>query len=377
MTLGNFRCCSQIFNTSVCTRADKHIIDLNVSHWCSWSQSHIFKRFFSCFTLVICFKISRIRNARIDVSSHARASSPSYLRDQCINVEIYNTIIFSTFVSCKLLPLSNSLFICFILRCMLTTLQIIESSFVRCDQTCSCPGFDRHIADSHPLFHCKLTDSFASVLDNISGSKVCAVLCNNAKDQVFCRNTWFTLTYKTDFQSLGFSLLQALCCHYVFYFTCTDTECKRTKRTVSRSMAVAANDRFTRVSKPELRAHNVNYALINRIEVIQSNAKITAIFRQRVDLLLRNWIFDVETIFSRYVVIHCRKGKLGTTHLASAQSQAFKGLRRSYFVYKMKIDVQNARLALFLINNVIVPDFLIHCLFNSHFRIPPKKRIQP
>ncbi|MNI37836.1 hypothetical protein D3C73_919510 [compost metagenome] len=132
---------------------------------------------------------------------------------------------------------------------MLTTLQIIESSFVRSNQARSCTSFNGHVADGHPLFHGKLANRFASVLDNITSSKVRAILSNNAQNQVFCSNTWFALTHKTNFQSLGFRLLQALSCHYMFYFTSTDTECKRTKRTVSRRMAVTTNDSFTRMGK--------------------------------------------------------------------------------------------------------------------------------
>ncbi|MMZ61619.1 hypothetical protein D1872_237780 [compost metagenome] len=104
-------------------------------------------------------------------------------------------------------------------------------------------------------------------------------MSNYAQNQVFCSNAWFAFPNKTNFQCLGFRLLQALSCHDMFYFTSTDTECQRAKCTMSGGMAVAANDSFTRMSKAKLRTHNVNYALINRIQIIQSYAKIAAVFR--------------------------------------------------------------------------------------------------
>lgn len=42
----------------------------------------------------------------------------------------------------------------------------------------------------------------------------------------------------------------------------------------------------------------------------------------------------------------------------------------------MQIDVNNARFALFLINHVIIPNFLIHRFFAAHF-FHPTQGIEP
>ena len=59
-------------------------------------------------------------------------------------------------------------------------------------------------------------------------------------------------------------------------------------------------------------------------------------------------------------MVHCRDCKVRTTHLAARHSQAFESLGRSHFVDKVQVDVNQARLPLFLVNNVGIPDFLEH-----------------
>ncbi|MNG07964.1 hypothetical protein D3C84_912920 [compost metagenome] len=155
-------------------------------------------------------------------------------------------------------------------------------------------------------------------------------------------------------------------------FTCADTKCKRTERTVSRRVAVAANDRFAWVSQTDLRSHNVNDALVDIVEVKQFYAEVFAVLCQRVDLLLRNRVRNVETVLRWNVVVHRSKRQLWTAHLAARHAEAFKSLWRRNFVYQMKVDINYAWFAFFCMNDVIVPNFLKHRSFFRH-RVSPRK----
>ncbi|MOA16771.1 hypothetical protein D3C78_1370010 [compost metagenome] len=132
-------------------------------------------------------------------------------------------------------------------------------------------------------------------------------------------------------------------------------------------MAVTANDSFTRVRQADLRSHYVYNALIDIIQVEQSNTKISTVFRKCINLLLGNWIFNIKTILGRNVVIHCSESQLRTANLAVTEAKSFESLWRSYFMNQMQIDINNARFTFLLMNNMIIPNLLKHCLVAHNF----------
>ncbi|MNC54523.1 hypothetical protein D3C75_1040090 [compost metagenome] len=138
---------------------------------------------------------------------------------------------------------------------------------------------------------------------------------------------------------------------------------------MSRCVAVAAYNRFTWMSEAQLRSHNVYNALVNRIQIVQLHAEITAVLRQCVNLLFGDWICNVETILRWHVVIHRCKCQLWTANFTTAQAKSFKCLRRCYFVHQMQVNIQNAWFSFFLMNYVIFPNFLKHRFFTHHFHL--------
>ncbi|MNM91585.1 hypothetical protein D3C81_1038880 [compost metagenome] len=201
---------------------------------------------------------------------------------------------------------------------ILTSAKIFKCSFIRCNQSRSRSTFDGHIADCHALFHGQLTNSFPCVLDNITCSKVSTILGNNPKNKVFRSYAWVAFTHEAHFERLRFSLLQALCGHNVFNFTCSDAESQSTECSVRGSMAVTAHDSFTRMSKTKFRTHNVHNALINGIKVEQSHSEVTTVLGQRINLLFGDWISNIKAVLSRNVMVHSGKSKLWSAYLASA-----------------------------------------------------------
>ncbi|MNN18614.1 hypothetical protein D3C81_1318280 [compost metagenome] len=111
-------------------------------------------------------------------------------------------------------------------------------------------------------------------------------------------------------------------------------------------------------------------ALIDRVKIIQSNAEITTVLGQRVNLLFGNRIGNVKAIFGWNVMVHRSESQFRTAYLAAAETKSFKCLRRSYLVYEVQVDIKNARFAFLLMNYVVIPNFLIHCLFAAHVHSP-------
>lgn len=104
-------------------------------------------------------------------------------------------------------------------------------------------------------------------------------------------------------------------------------------------------------------------ALIDVVQVKQLHAEISTVLGKRVDLLLGDRIGNVETVFRRDVVIHCRERQIRTAHFAAGHAKTFERLRGSHFVNQMKIDVNNAWFARFRMNDMVIPNFFSIIVF--------------
>ncbi|MNZ94524.1 hypothetical protein D3C78_1136350 [compost metagenome] len=191
-------------------------------------------------------------------------------------------------------------------------------------------------------------------------------MCDNAKDKVLCCNARLARAVKANLHCFCLGLLQALRSKNMLNLACTNTERQCAKSAMRRSMAVAANNCFARVCQTKLWSHNVNDTLIDAVQIIQLHAKILTVLSQRINLLLRDRVSNIETPFCRNVVIHRSERQIRTANLAARHAKSFECLRRSYFMYKLKVDINNARLTFFLMNDVIFPNLLEHCLFRHY-----------
>ena len=123
-------------------------------------------------------------------------------------------------------------------------------------------------------------------------------------------------------------------------------------------MAVAADDRHPRQGNPQLRANDVDDALLRRVHIKQWNAKLAAILLQRFNLPGRNRVGDRKAPRSgRDVVIDRSHRAQRLPHRSSRSPQTVEGLRRSHFMHQVQIDVEKRRLAFRGSDHVRIPDF--------------------
>ena len=94
---------------------------------------------------------------------------------------------------------------------------------------------------------------------------------------------------------------------------------------------VAADDGHAGLGDAELGADDVDDALLARVDVVELDAEVGAVFAQRGDLRGRDLVDDVEAAFDGggHVVVDGGDAAIGAAHLAAGEAQAFKGLRET------------------------------------------------
>jgi hypothetical protein len=152
----------------------------------------------------------------------------------------------------------------------------------------------------------------------------------------------------------------------VLDFAGADAERESTECAVGAGVRVAADDGHAGLGDAEFGADDVDDSLLARVDVVELNVEVGAVFAQGVDLRGGDLVEDVEASFNGggNVVIDRGDAAVGATDFAASETEAFKGLGRRDLVEQLKIDVENRRLALRLDDYVLLPD-----LFEKRFWI--------
>ena len=98
--------------------------------------------------------------------------------------------------------------------------------------------------------------------------------------------------------------------------------------------------------------------LLRRMHVKETYAKFRAVPAQSFYLCGSNWVSDISSarISGDIVVYRCDR-ELRTSYAPPIQLESLKSLRRSYFVYQVKIDIQECGFASLLSDDMRMPDF--------------------
>src|SRR5271170_3956294 len=123
-------------------------------------------------------------------------------------------------------------------------------------------------------------------------------------------------------------------------------------------MRVAADNRHAGLCDTELRTDHVDDALVLRIDVVELDAKVSAVLAQGMNLFGRYLIRDDEAMVfdRRHIVVDRGHAAIGPADGAASESQSLKGLRRRDLVDQMEVDVQDRRFAFGRGDYVGIPD---------------------
>src|SRR5271156_686361 len=103
------------------------------------------------------------------IRNHLGARSPSYLRDECGEVQVELAVVDSSRVGSERAPRLNQTIKFCTLGNEWAVFQVIECSLVRRDEPGARARLNRHVANRHALLHRKPADGLAGILDDIAG----------------------------------------------------------------------------------------------------------------------------------------------------------------------------------------------------------------
>src|SRR5437588_9573530 len=176
-------------------------------------------------------------------------------------------------------------------------------------------------------------------------SAVSADLPNNPERQILRCYTFRQLSAHTDQHGLRLALRQTLSGQHVLDFRGPNPKRQRSKSSMCTRMAVAADNRHSRLRQPQLRPDYVDDTLLRRIHVEQWNSEFFAVLLQGLNLTGSNRISNRCAARSgRNVVIHSCDRAMRLSNLAPSRPQPIKSLGRSYFVHQVKVDIQERQL---------------------------------
>src|SRR5699024_4484093 len=236
------------------------------------------------------------------------------------------------------------------------------------DQSCACTAFDGHVAHCHAAFHRQLPYGFTRIFNDMACAEFLSEFCNDRQDQIFRSHTRCHGTIHPDIHRPGFGLHQRLSREHMLDLTRTDAESKGAEGSMCGCMTVAADDCPARLGESELWPDDVDDALVWMVHIGKPDAEVGTVFSECLHLFLRNFIFDDIPVPGRNVVIHRGICQVRTPDFAVIQAQAFKSLRRSHFMDKMLIDIDQIRLIRLRMHYMIFPDFFNNCF--SHIITP-------
>ena len=139
------------------------------------------------------------------------------------------------------------------------------------------------------------------------------------------------------------------------------------ERAMGGGVAVTADDGGARQGETLLRPDDVHDALtdIHHRQIL--DAKLLGVGFERLDLDAALLVGDAAGAVRRgHVVIGHGQRLFRTAHLAAGHAQTFKGLRARHFVHEMPVNVEQAGPVFTGLDNVVVPDFVIHCAGAGH-----------
>jgi hypothetical protein len=177
---------------------------------------------------------------------------------------------------------------------------------------------------------------------------------------------------------LRLGLDQRLRRQHMLDFRGADAVGERAERAVGRGVAVAAHQGDAGQRKALLRPDDMDDALALIELVVIFEIEQFRILGEVGDLrfALRVWIGQIA-IGRRHVVVDDKQRLIRRMHLAAGEPQAFERLRARYFVDNVAVDINERGAVGLLLDQMIVPDFIVERARLGHGRKLAKLRRLP
>ena len=164
-----FSCFAQIAESSVSATSNKTNVDRSSLKRFSWSQIHVFISFY-CDRFFAFGQTFGSGNGLSYSYSLAWGYAPSYRRFDLSSIKSNYIVVFCVAIALNTLPPSNCSIPVRSARGEISTFKIFVSSCIGVNVSATRTTFDRHITDSHPLFHIHGCKSRASIFVSVTYS---------------------------------------------------------------------------------------------------------------------------------------------------------------------------------------------------------------
>ena len=268
-----------------------------------------------------------------DPHSHTRISSICYHRFDIGSIKQDLFVKHGIIAALQRLPIGNRLVPIFAARSIFTSFEISKCCFVRSDHTTTGPHFDRQIAQSQTTFHRQTANRRSSIFNEITGRTAGRHFRHEIEGDILRRYPFSKIAFHTDTHGFRLCLQDTLGSHHHFHFTGSDTESDSTDCPMGRGMRVATDNCHPRQGQSAFRTYHMNNTIPFIHHSIMSQTEFGSVFCQRIDLVLRNRIFD------RFILIMCRRvmvrhtiDTFRTERFQTTCTHTGKGLRTGYFM---------------------------------------------
>ncbi|BBG29876.1 diguanylate cyclase/phosphodiesterase with PAS/PAC and GAF sensor [Zymobacter palmae] len=222
-TFRNARGFTDVFDTTVGARTDKHFVYRDIRNFLIRFKAHVFKRTFDAATARFVRFLGRIRHGSTDRQDHFRTGAPADLRldIRCVNLD--DAIEVSILIGDPMLPALNGRVPLLRLRCKRAALDIVDGGLVDGDKPYTRPRFDRHVAHRHTAFHAKAADRATSKLNGIAGTASRTDAADYGQHDILRRDTSTQFALDTHQHVLHLLLDETLCGQHMLDLGRTDT----------------------------------------------------------------------------------------------------------------------------------------------------------
>ena len=242
---------------------------------------------------------------------------------------------------------------------MRAALDVLDGGLVGRDETGLGAPLDRHVADRHAALHRHPLDGPAAVLDDVALAAAGALLGDEGEDEVLGRDVGAGLAVDEHAHGAGAGLGQGLRGEHVLDLARADAEGEGAEGAVGGGVRVAADDRHARLGQAQLRAHDVDDALLGVAEGVQGHAELGAVLAQGPHLEGGDGVGDRPVDVGRGdVVVLGPDGQLRTAHGAPGEAEALERLGARDLVDEVQVDVEQVGLPVARTDHVVIPDLL-------------------
>src|SRR5574344_96780 len=258
----------------------------------------------------------------------------------------------------KFPPLLHSLVPVSTLRCVFTSFQILESSLVWSNQTCTRTHLDREIGECQSTLHAHVANGRACIFYSITSSSRSGHLSHDVESHILSSRAFGEFSFNIDAHGLWLALQNTLAGQHLSHLACANAHGYSTYRTMSGSVGVTAYDGHARQRECLFRTHHVDDTIILCAHGKMLDAKFCTVCLQRVHLLATHRVIDHLLLGRRCVVVWHSHHMVRTEHLDVLVAQSVERLWTCHLVSIQAVYIELSRTIFHVLNHVSIPYFI-------------------